>query len=56
MPTRIEPLLDDQGQPLDRTPGIGGRWLRDPDGGYTPADESTAIGAGLEWPAQQSEE
>jgi len=30
-------------------PPCGGNWTRDNDGGLTPADESTATAAGLEW-------
>lgn len=33
-------------------PACGGRWLRDADGGLTPADEPTATAAGLRWPAE----
>lgn len=36
-------------------PGIGGNWLRHPDGGLAPADEATALAAGLGWaPADTS--
>lgn len=48
--TRIPPVLDSDGKPLPITPATGGSWLRDADGGLTPADADTAAGAGLEWP------
>jgi hypothetical protein len=51
MPTRIEPQTDADGQSVELTPPAGGSWLRDADGGLTPANEPTAIGAGLDWPA-----
>jgi hypothetical protein len=31
-------------------PPAGGSWLRQADGSLIPADERTAIGAGLAWP------
>jgi hypothetical protein len=53
MSTRIEPKTDDDGRPVELTPPAGGSWLRDADGGLTPANEPTAIGAGLDWPAAE---
>lgn len=44
---RIPPQLDADGQPLPITPATGGTWLREADGGLTPADEATAAAAGL---------
>ena len=49
-PTRCEPVLGADGSPLDLLPPCGGRWLRDPDGGLSPADETTARAADLAWP------
>ncbi|MBL8351200.1 MAG: hypothetical protein JNL87_12920 [Burkholderiaceae bacterium] len=48
--TRLEPALDADDNRLP--PRFGGRWRADPDGGFTPLDEGTAIGAGLAWPEQ----
>ena len=53
--TRIEPRRDAAGKPLPHTPPSGGFWRLDPDGGLTPLDESTALGAGLQWPADAKE-
>ncbi len=50
MPIRIEPQYAD-GRPIDLDPPSGGSWIRDPDGGLTPADKATAVGAGLDWGA-----
>lgn len=44
-PTRIAPTADN---PEPRPP-CGGEWLRDADGGLTPADAATAAAAGLAW-------
>ena len=49
-PTRIEPALGDDGQPVELAPQAGGQWVRDADGGLSPADAATAAGAGLAWP------
>lgn len=51
MKLRIEPQLDANGQAVDLNPPSGGSWIRDPDGGLTPADKYTADGAGLAWGA-----
>jgi hypothetical protein len=52
MPKRIEPTLHPEtGAWLDLPPPTGGSWLRDADGGLTPADKATADGAGLDWGA-----
>lgn len=52
MPKRIEPTLHpDTGAWLDLPPPTGGSWIRDADGGLTPADQATAEGAGLDWGA-----
>jgi hypothetical protein len=48
-PTRIEPQLGDDGQAIEQHPPHGGSWIRDSDGGLTPADQATALGAGLVW-------
>lgn len=48
MNTRIPPI-----EGADVNPPCGGRWLRDPDGGLTPADAETAAAAGLQWPAAE---
>lgn len=48
---RIAPQLDADGAPIDLAPPCGGSWIRDADGGLSPADESTAAAAGLAWPA-----
>lgn len=48
-PTRIEPVRDAAGRPLELAPPCGARWLRDADGGLTPADAQTAEAAGLAW-------
>jgi hypothetical protein len=44
-PTRIPPADDGS----DITPTAGGSWIRDADGGLTPADAQTARAAGLRW-------
>jgi hypothetical protein len=44
-PTRILPDADGH----EPTPTAGGRWVRDLDGGLTPADAQTAHAAGLAW-------
>lgn len=45
---RIPPVLHPTtGNPLEMTPPAGGSWIRDADGGLTPADEATARSAGL---------
>ncbi len=44
-PTRIPPAADGS----DVTPTAGGSWIRDADGGLTPADAQTARAAGLRW-------
>lgn len=44
---RIEPVLDAKGQPIDQLPPCGGSWVREADGGLSPADEATALAAGL---------
>lgn len=49
MAHRIAPSQDGQ----ELTPPTGGAWLRDADGGLTPQDEQTAVGAGLDWPAPE---
>lgn len=49
-PSRIPPVLDADGAPVELNPPFGGRWLRDADGGLSPADEATATAAGLAWP------
>lgn len=36
----------------EQNPPTGGSWIRHADGSLTPADEATARGAGLAWPAQ----
>jgi hypothetical protein len=51
MPKRIEPQLDADGRQVELNPPSGGSWLRDADGGLTPADAATASGAGLDWGA-----
>ncbi len=48
MKTRIEPREDG----LELAPPSGGSWVRDPDGGLSPADAATAVAAGLDWPEQ----
>lgn len=48
MNTRIPPI-----EGADVNPPCGGHWLRDPDGGLTPADAETAAAAGLKWPAAE---
>ena len=50
LPTRCEPVLGADGIPWDLLPPCGGHWLRDVDGGLSPADEGTARAAGLAWP------
>ncbi len=47
--TRIEPVIGTNGKPDHLAPPVGGDWVRDPDGGLTPADEATAKAAGLGW-------
>ena len=49
LPTRIEPVLDDKGQAVELHPPGGSRWIRDADGGLTPADADTAAAVGLAW-------
>lgn len=50
MATRIEPVIDPAtGLPVELNPPCGGSWLRDADGGLTPADQETAEAAGLDW-------
>lgn len=45
---RIPPNIDPAtGKPVELNPPTGGSWIRDADGGLTPADEATARGAGL---------
>lgn len=50
LPARIEPSLGANGQPLEQSPPVAGRWLRHADGGLAPADISTADAAGLARP------
>jgi hypothetical protein len=50
-PTRIEPRHDADGRQIDIDPPSGGSWIREADGGLTPADKATATGAGLAWGA-----
>lgn len=50
-PLRLEPQFDNQGKAIELVPHHGGSWIRDPDGGLTPADKATAEGAGLAWGA-----
>ena len=45
--TRIEPVKG-----ADVNPPCGGSWLRDADGGLSPADADTAAAAGLAWPSE----
>jgi len=45
--TRIDPVLGEDGQPLEINPPCAGRWLRHVDGGLEPADADTAAAAGL---------
>ncbi len=47
--TRIDPVIDADGKPGHLPPPVGGDWIRDPDGGLTPANEATAKAAGLDW-------
>jgi hypothetical protein len=47
--TRIEPV-----DGVELNPPCGGHWLRDADGGLTPADAPTAAAAGLAWPAAET--
>jgi hypothetical protein len=50
MAKRIEPVIDPEtGKPVEMNPPCGGTWLRDAEGGLTPADEATARAAGLQW-------
>lgn len=51
--SRIEPVLNATGQPVDLLPPCGGSWVREADGGLMPADESTAVAAGLMAPAKE---
>lgn len=54
-PTRIEPQRDAvTGKPLELNPPASGLWLRDADGGLTPADQATAERAGLAWPSDET--
>lgn len=48
-PTRIEPVLGADGRPTELVPPGGSRWIRDADGGLTPADAETAEAVGLRW-------
>jgi len=50
-PTRILPDADGH----EPTPPAGGRWVRDLDGGLTPADAQTAHAAGLAWGDEANE-
>lgn len=50
LPARIEPSLGANGQPLEQSPAVAGRWLRHADGGLAPADAATADAAGLARP------
>jgi hypothetical protein len=52
MKTRIEPTFDADGEVVAPNPPCGGYWLRDADGGLTPADATTAAAAGLKWPTK----
>ena len=45
---RIEPIKG-----VELNPQSGGCWVRDDDGGLTPADPHTAAAAGLSWPADK---
>lgn len=38
VPTRIEPVLGADGNPVELNPPAGGRWARDADGGLTRVD------------------
>jgi hypothetical protein len=49
LPKRIEPVVDGDGKPVHLAPPCGGDWIRDPDGGLSPANEATATAAGLGW-------
>lgn len=51
-PVRIAPQVDADGKSIELNPPSGGSWIRDPDGGLTPADKHTADGAGLAWGAE----
>lgn len=51
-PVRIAPQVDADGKTIELNPPSGGSWIRDPDGGLTPADKHTADGAGLAWGAE----
>lgn len=54
MPHRIPPQVAADGGVAELNPPTGGSWLRDADGGLSPADETTAVQAGLDWtPADQ---
>ncbi len=50
LPRRIEPVLGEDGKPVELGPPCAGRWLRAEDGGLEPADADTAAAAGLAWP------
>ena len=50
LPSRIEPVMGEDGKPVELAPPCGTRWIRDVDGGLTPADADTAAAAGLAWP------
>lgn len=47
LPARFEPT-EETPEPM---PPSGGNWVRDADGGLSPADAVTAAAAGLRWPA-----
>jgi hypothetical protein len=50
--SRILPRIGEDGRAVEIDPPAGGSWLRDPDGGLRPADETTAAGAGLTAPGK----
>ena len=52
LPIRIAPVPG----VVEPNPPCGGRWLRDADGGLSPADAETAAAAGLAWPAAEQPE
>lgn len=52
LPSRILPRIGADGKPAEIDPPTGGAWLRDPDGGLRPADDTTAAGAGLAAPGK----
>ncbi|MCU0963536.1 MAG: hypothetical protein MUF08_00430 [Burkholderiaceae bacterium] len=51
LPVRLAPRRG-----VELNPPCGGRWLRDADGGLSPADQETAAAAGLAWPAADDTE